>query len=68
MTTSPAAHRGPGRPPTGERVEVRIPAEVLKQIDAIAEDWKTTRAHITRLVITLGLQEWAEADERARPR
>jgi predicted DNA-binding protein len=40
-----------GRPSTGERIEVRIPADVLDVIDAEADQLETTRAAIIREIL-----------------
>lgn len=44
-----------GRPSTGERIEVRIPHDVLDVIDAEAEQLDTTRAAVIRDI----LETWA---------
>lgn len=51
----PADHPGPGRPSTGVRVDVRIPADQLATIDAAATAEGTTRAEIIRAILTNGL-------------
>lgn len=43
--------RGPGRPTTGERVHLRIPADVLARLDAIAERDGTSRAEVARRIL-----------------
>lgn len=44
--------RGRGRPPEGERVEVRIPADLLADIDAMADSMEITRAAAIRLLLS----------------
>lgn len=43
-----AAVRGRGRPPIGERVEVRLPADMLAAIDQHAANNGMTRAEAIR--------------------
>jgi predicted DNA binding CopG/RHH family protein len=50
MTTT--EHRGPGRPSTGVRVDIRIPADLLTQIDAEAELDGITRAELIRGILS----------------
>jgi hypothetical protein len=40
--------RGRGRPPVGERIEVRLPADVLAVFDGAAGEYGTTRAAVIR--------------------
>jgi len=42
---------GKGRPPTGTRVDVRIPAEQLERIDALAVEEGKSRAEMLREII-----------------
>jgi len=42
---------GKGRPPTGQRVDVRIPAELVAKLDKHAAEIHRTRADVIRLVI-----------------
>lgn len=51
MTTAAAPPRGPGRPSTGVRVDIRIPAEALEVIDRDAEERGITRAAMIRSII-----------------
>lgn len=43
---------GRGRPPTGQRVDVRIPNELIEQIDSDATANQITRAAQIRIIIT----------------
>lgn len=43
--------RGRGRPPEGERIEVRLPANLLKRIDHDAKREGVTRAEQIRRVL-----------------
>lgn len=43
---------GKGRPPTGQRIDVRIPAELVERIDAEAAENATTRVEVIRLIIS----------------
>lgn len=43
---------GPGRPSTGVRVAVRIPAAILDDIDHLATQHDTTRADVMRAILT----------------
>jgi metal-responsive CopG/Arc/MetJ family transcriptional regulator len=54
---STTEHRGPGRPSTGVRVDIRIPVDLLIQIDYMAEHEETTRADIVRLLLTERLDQ-----------
>lgn len=54
MTTT----RGRGRPSTGVRLDIRIPAEDLKIIDAIAERSGIPRAMVVRHLIAERLNSW----------
>lgn len=49
--TAAADHRGPGRPSTGVRVDIRIPADLLDVIDAEAEQDGITRAELIRGIL-----------------
>jgi len=44
---------GKGRPPTGQRVDVRIPDELVARIDAEAKSYGITRAAQIRHIITI---------------
>lgn len=43
--------RGRGRPPEGERIEVRIPADLLKRVQRDADRADVTRAEQIRRII-----------------
>lgn len=45
------AKRGRGRPPEGERVEVRIPAKLLARIDSEAKRADVSRAEQVRRIV-----------------
>jgi hypothetical protein len=49
------AARGRGRPPVGERIEVRLPADVVARIDRLAEEFEQTRAETLRAIIIEGV-------------
>lgn len=51
--------RGRGRPPEGERIEVRIPANLLKRVQRDADRADVTRAEQIRRIIT---QHYAPVD------
>lgn len=51
----PAPTRGPGRPPVGPAIEVRLPPEVLAWLDAEAQREGTTRADLVRGIL---LRQW----------
>lgn len=57
--------RGPGRPSTGVRIDIRIPPDLLAEVDAGAEGWRVTRAHMIRVLIELGVTTWR--NERGWP-
>jgi hypothetical protein len=44
-------YQGPGRPATGERVEVRLPPEVLAAVDAEAAELGWKRAELLRWIV-----------------
>lgn len=44
--------RGRGRPPEGERIEVRLPADLLKRVQRDADRADVTRAEQIRRIIT----------------
>jgi hypothetical protein len=46
-----AAMTGPGRPSTGTRIDVRVPADVLAELDGMAERWELTRAEVVRIAL-----------------
>lgn len=48
---TPATARGRGRPPIGDRVELRLPADVLAAVDAEAEQLGWKRAELLRWII-----------------
>lgn len=43
--------RGRGRPPEGERVDIRIPADLLKRIDRDAKRANVSRAEQIRRIL-----------------
>ncbi len=49
--------RGRGRPPVGERVEVRIPADDLAALDVIAAERDATRAELVREAVAAFVRE-----------
>jgi predicted transcriptional regulator len=53
-STTPVSTRGRGRPSEGTRIDVRLPAELLADIDYIAAKTGSTRA----TVIRDALNEW----------
>lgn len=55
MTTTAATSRPRGRPTTGTRIDIRIPADLLERIDAIAERSDETRAVIIRDLLWFGV-------------
>jgi metal-responsive CopG/Arc/MetJ family transcriptional regulator len=42
---------GRGRPSTGVKVQVRIPADLLAEFDAVADEADMTRAEVVRYVL-----------------
>jgi hypothetical protein len=48
---------GPGRPSTGTRIDVRVPADVLALVDAYAKVAGVTRAAALRQLIDRGIQQ-----------
>jgi hypothetical protein len=46
-----ASQRGRGRPSEGERVEVRLPADLLAELDAAAAELGWTRAVMIRTAL-----------------
>lgn len=44
---------GRGRPPVGDRIEVRLPADLLAWVDEIAAEREITRAAAIRDVLRL---------------
>jgi Ribbon-helix-helix protein, copG family len=50
--------RGRGRPAVGERVSVRIPADLLAQIDAAAKMSGMTRAAMIRRTLSKAAKDW----------
>lgn len=44
-------HRGPGRPPEGKKIEVRVPPEVVVEIDREAHKAGVKRAALLREVL-----------------
>ena len=61
MNSTNAATRGPGRPSTGVRVDIRIPADLLADVDAFADGWAVSRAHMLRTLVKLGLTTWKKS-------
>ena len=49
--------RGPGRPRTGERVHIQLPADLLARVDAYAQARGVTRSEAIRE----GLTDWLDA-------
>lgn len=52
-----------GRPPFLEEpvvVQVRIPADLLREVDEIASDNGQSRAEVVRDLLKAGLARWAE--------
>ncbi len=45
--------RGRGRPTTGVKIQVRIPADVLAELDRYASETGTTRAGAIRRAVSL---------------
>lgn len=54
-TPPPPVARGRGRPPVGVRVDVRLPTDVLAEVDAAATDEGVPRAEMLRRLIVSGL-------------
>jgi hypothetical protein len=50
-TTPTAAARGRGRPPIGERIELRLPPDVAAALDAEAASLGYKRAELARWII-----------------
>lgn len=48
---SPPHNGKRGRPPEGERVEFRLPAELLARVDQAAAEQGATRAHVVRQIL-----------------
>jgi metal-responsive CopG/Arc/MetJ family transcriptional regulator len=42
---------GPGRPTTGTRIDVRVPAPVLAELDRHAARYQLTRAELIRIAL-----------------
>lgn len=40
-----------GRPPVGDRIEVRLPADVLHDLDTDATELRVSRAEVVRRII-----------------
>lgn len=53
--SSTEANRGPGRPPVGPRVEVRLTPDVLTQVDTLAASRDEKRSDTVRQLIERGL-------------
>jgi hypothetical protein len=53
---APAPTRGRGRPEIGTPVRIRIPADVLAQIDQIAADAEMKRAEVVRELLAEALK------------
>jgi len=64
--SQPVPARGRGRPPIGERVEVRLPADMLAAIDQHAASNSMTRAEAIRDLLTKTVK--APAVQEGRPR
>ena len=50
--TTPAPTRGRGRPAIGDRIELRLPADVLAAVDAEAAELGWKRAELVRWIVT----------------
>lgn len=63
---------GPGRPTTGVRVDIRIPADLLDYIDTHAKTIDRSRADMIRRLLQLGMdsltyEELADWQREGRP-
>jgi metal-responsive CopG/Arc/MetJ family transcriptional regulator len=52
---------GRGRPSTGVKVQVRIPADLLARVDSLADDYGVPRADMLRRMVALAADD---ADRR----
>ena len=43
--------RGRGRPSTGVKIQVRIPPDLLAEIDSVAADYGWSRARTIRMIV-----------------
>lgn len=48
---------GPGRPPIGPMVNVRLPEELIAKLDKHAADYGISRAEVIRLLLTIEVEE-----------
>lgn len=55
--SGPGSGRGRGRPPVGVKVQVRIPTDVLAQIDELAARRAEPRAATIRAIIDAGIEQ-----------
>lgn len=49
---------GRGRPPVGERIEVRLPTDLLDRVDTVADAGGITRAAALRDLLERGVDAW----------
>lgn len=58
--------RGPGRPEIGPTIQVRLPENLLTQVDARADAEGVSRAEMVRMLLAKALDQQATAEARLR--
>lgn len=52
--------RGPGRPPVGKPIPVRMPADLLRQVDSFAAEYGVPRAVMVRAMVRFAAEQAEE--------